>query len=76
MIFNPYKPSVLFVGQIQTVQNPSQMPRFNVAFYQRLHCLLKLQTALLKFKNTTQQLLNRKWAGPNGEWEIPLGLNG
>ena len=27
-------------------------------------------------KNTTQQLLKRKWAGPIDELEIPFHLNG
>ena len=36
---NPYKPSVLFVGHRQTVQQPDQTPQ-NAASDQVLHCLL------------------------------------
>ena len=35
----PYKPSVLFVGHRQTVQNPDQTPHF-AATDQGFHCLL------------------------------------
>ena len=40
ILFNPYKPSVLFVGRRQTAQTQIRRRVQNAASYQGLHCLL------------------------------------
>ena len=59
--FNPYKPTLFFVGYGQTVQH--QISRRMIGF-----CTVCLQNVLLKFEkkmiNTTQQPLKQKWTGP------------
>ena len=40
ILFNPYKPSVLFVGCKQTAQTQIRRRVQNAASYQGLHCLL------------------------------------
>ena len=55
---NPYKPSVLFVGHSQTVQNRRHKTWRLIRFFTVCYQNVKLK------KNTSQQPLSRKWTGP------------
>ena len=63
---NSYKPNVAFVGHRKTVHIQIRRDRPSV---QGLHCLLTEYSIkiLITVKNTTQQLLKRKWIGPIDE---------